>query len=114
MPRADGAGAPGQRRDLTVPMRAGGSLSAASLYFLSGDYANAEAAERRVLALAPDEADRRQAPAKLRALATARRRATTLGRALYGDEPAGIDPVLAFFLMGEFARLSPAIGWDPI
>ena len=88
-------------------MRARVASLAATLYFLSGDYANAEAAERRVLALAPDEGDRRLAHSKLRALATPAAR-QTLGRALYGDRAGvGTDPVLVFFLMSEFARLFP-------
>jgi tetratricopeptide (TPR) repeat protein len=97
----------GSDGDLTDPVRARVASLAATLYFLSGDYANAEAAERRVLALAPDEGDRRLAYSKLRALAAPAAR-QTLGRALYGDR-AGVatDPVLVFFLMGEFARLFP-------
>ncbi len=93
--------------DLTVPMQARVSSLAGTLYFLSGDYANAEAAERRVLKLAPDEAERRLAYSRLRALAQPNAR-QTLGRALFGDR-AGVasDPVLVFFLMSEFARLYP-------
>jgi tetratricopeptide (TPR) repeat protein len=97
----------GSDGDLTVPLRARVASLAGALYFLSGDYGNAEAAERRVLAQAPDEGDRRLATSKLRALATPGGR-QTLGRALYGDRPGvGSDPVLVFFLMTEFARLFP-------
>jgi tetratricopeptide (TPR) repeat protein len=93
--------------DLTAPMQARVASLAGTLYFLSGDYANAEAAERRVLKLAPDEADRRLAYSRLRALAQPNAR-QTLGRALFGDR-AGVagDPVLVFFLINEYARLYP-------
>jgi len=93
--------------DLTVPMRARVASLAGTLYFLSGDYANAEAAEQRVLKLAPDEGERRLGYSRLRALAQPNAR-QTLGRALYGDR-AGVagDPVLVFFLINEFARLYP-------
>lgn len=93
--------------DLTVPMQARVASLAGTLYFLSGDYANADAAERRVLELAPDEADRRLAYSRLRALAQPNAR-QTLGRALFGDR-AGVagDPVLVFFLISEYARLYP-------
>ena len=93
--------------DLTVPVQARVASLAATLYFLSGDYANAEAAERRVLKLAPDEADRRLAYSRLRALAQPNAR-QTLGRALFGDR-AGVamDPVVVFFLINEYARLYP-------
>jgi hypothetical protein len=48
---------------------------------------------------------------RLRALATPVGR-QTLGRALFGDEPdSALDPVLAFFLLLEYARLDAA---DPI
>jgi tetratricopeptide (TPR) repeat protein len=97
----------GSDGDLTDPVRARVSSLAGSLYFLSGDYANAEASERRVLALAPDEGDRRVATSKLRALAAPGAR-QTLGRAIYGDQPGVTpDPVLVFFLISEFARLFP-------
>ena len=108
LPRAlDSLARLGSDGDLTVPVRARVASLAGALYFLSGDYANAEAAEKRVLALAPDEGDRRLAYSKLRALATPGGR-QTLGRALYGDRPGvGSDSVLVFFLMNEFARLFP-------
>ena len=97
----------GSDGDVTDPMRARVASLAGALYFQSGDYANAEAAERRVLALAPDEGDRRLAYSKLRALASASAR-PTLGRALYGDQAGvALDPVLVFFLLSEFARLFP-------
>jgi tetratricopeptide (TPR) repeat protein len=97
----------GSDGDLTAPMQARAASLAGTLYFLSGDYANAEAAERRVLKLAPDEADRRLAYSRLRALAQPNAR-QTLGRALFGDR-AGVapDPVLVFFLINEYARLYP-------
>jgi tetratricopeptide (TPR) repeat protein len=108
IPRAlDGLARLASDGDLTDPVRARVAALAAALYFLSGDFANAEAAERRVLALAPDEGDRRTSAARLRALAAPGAR-QTLGRALYGDHPGvGTDPVLVFFLMSEFARLFP-------
>jgi len=108
IPRAlDGLARLSSDGDLTDPLRARVAALAATLYFLTGDYANAEAAERRVLALAPDEGDRRTATAKLRALALPAAR-PTLGRALYGDQPGvANDPVLVFFLITEFARLFP-------
>ncbi len=93
--------------DLTVPMRAAVASFTGQLYFLSGDYANAEAAEQRALKLAPDEANRRFAYSRLRALAQPNAR-QTLGRAMFGDRVGVIsDPVLVFFQIGEFARLYP-------
>ena len=88
-------------------MQALAASYAGTLYFLSGDYGNAEAAERRVLKLAPDPSNRRLAYSRLRALAQPNAR-QTLGRALFGDH-AGVagDPVLVFFLINEFARLYP-------
>jgi hypothetical protein len=93
--------------DLTDPMRARVSSLAGTIYFHTGDFANAAAAERRVAALAPDEGDRRSATAKLRALSAPAAR-DTLGRALYGDQiGVGNDAVLTFFLIDEFARVFP-------
>jgi tetratricopeptide (TPR) repeat protein len=95
----------GSDGDLTEPMRARVAGAAGAVYFHSGDFANAEAAEKQVLALATDEGDRRTAYAKLRALASAPAR-QTLGRALYGDDPgAASDPVVVFFLVSEYARI---------
>jgi hypothetical protein len=97
----------GSDGDLTAPMRARVASLAGTLYFQSGDFGNAEASERRVLALAAEDADRRGAYAKLHALAAPAAR-QTLGRALYGDQPGvAPDPVLVFFLMGEYARIFP-------
>ena len=65
--------------------------------------------EKRALALATEDADRRLATVKLRALETPLGR-DTLGRALFGDGlgGAGAEPVLMFHLLGEYARLFPA------
>ena len=73
-----------------------------------GRHARATSEQRRAAELASSEAERRLALAKLRALDSESARAT-LGRALYGDElqSAGADPVLTFYLMGEYARLFP-------
>jgi tetratricopeptide (TPR) repeat protein len=93
--------------DLTLPMQASVANLAGILYFQSGDYANAEAAERRVLKLSPDAFSRRLAYSRLRALAQPNAR-QTLGRALFGDRADfPIDPVLVFHLINEFARLYP-------
>ena len=96
----------------TEPLLARAANLAAEIHFRAGAFAAATADLGRVLELATDDADRRLATAKLRALASAEGRAT-LGRALFGDEPgeAGADPVLMFFLMTEYARLFPA---DPL
>jgi hypothetical protein len=96
----------------TEPLLARAANLAAEIHFHAGATAAAAADLRRVLELATDDADRRLATAKLRALASPEGRAT-LGRALFGDElgEAGTDPVLMFFLMSEYARLLPA---DPL
>jgi len=100
-------GAVGRDGNATAPVRARAASVGAAIYFHQGDFDNARAALRQVLADATDEAERRTATAKLRALddEPARR---TLGRALFGDDVAGdLDPVLLFHLLGEFARLHP-------
>ena len=92
---------------VTSPVRAHAASVAAAIHFHLGDIDNARNSLRDVLAAAVDEADRRQATAKLRALdgEPARR---TLGRTLFGNDMAGgLDPVLAFYLLSEFARLHP-------
>ena len=98
--------------DVTEPMRAqacrpGRRRSTSSARRLSRQRRGG--AERRVLALAPDEADRRLAYSRSCARWPAPARAQTLGRALLGDRaPASArDPVLIFFLLSEFARLFP-------
>lgn len=93
--------------DATSPVQARAANLAAALYFRMDDFDNARTSLREVLAAATDEGERRTATAKLRALEDepARR---TLGRALFGDDAiGGIDPVLLFHLLGEFARLHP-------
>jgi hypothetical protein len=94
--------------DVTVPLRAQATALAAEINFVGRDYIRAESEEKRAAELASSEAERRQALAKLHALATPVARAT-LGRALFGDEaqPAGADPVLTFYLITEYARLVP-------
>jgi hypothetical protein len=93
--------------DVSDPLRARAASLAGTIHFHNGDHANAEQAERRVLTLAPEEAERRTAHAKLQALQTPGGR-DTLGRALYGEAlGASADPVLTFFLISEFARLFP-------
>jgi hypothetical protein len=79
----------------------------AALAFHSGDFANAEASEKKVLELATDEGERRTAQARLRALRTPNAR-QTLGRVLYGDDiDQSPDGVLSFFLLTDYARLHP-------
>jgi hypothetical protein len=97
---------------VTEPLLARAANLAAEIHFHAGDVPGATADLGRVLELATDDADRRLATAKLRALGSAEGRAT-LGRALFGDElgEAGSDQVLMFFLMSEYARLFPA---DPL
>lgn len=93
--------------EATRPVRARAASLAAAIHFHEGDPDNARVALRDVLAVATDEAERRQANAKLRALddEPARR---TLGRALFGNDLAGnLDPVVMFHLLTEFARLHP-------
>jgi len=93
--------------DATAPVRARAANVAAAIYFQLDDFDNTRGALRDVLGAATDEGERRTATAKLRALddEPARR---TLGRALFGDDVTGeLDPVLAFHLIGEFARLHP-------
>jgi hypothetical protein len=94
--------------DVTVPLRAQATALAAEINFVGRDYIRAESEEKRAAELASSEAERRQALAKLHALATPVARAT-LGRALFGDEaqPPGADPVLTFYLITEYARLVP-------
>ncbi|HVZ72157.1 MAG TPA: hypothetical protein VHJ20_07265 [Polyangia bacterium] len=94
--------------DVTQPLHAQAASLAAEIQFHAHDWANAAAEEKRALALATEDGDRRLAMAKLRALETPLGR-DTLGRALFGDElgGAGADPVLMFHLLGEFARLFP-------
>ncbi|HMF44568.1 MAG TPA: hypothetical protein VKQ32_28030, partial [Polyangia bacterium] len=98
--------------DITVPMRAQAAALAAEIHFSVRDYVRAEDEVRRAVELASSETERRQALARLRALASPTARGT-LGRALFGDEllAANADPVLTFFLMTEYARLVPA---DPL
>ncbi len=98
---------------MTLPVRARAAMLAAEIAFATHDYGNAEAETRRAIEWAGStEADRRQALARLRALADEGARAT-LGRALFGDDigTAGADPVLTFYLLLEYARLHPA---DPL
>jgi hypothetical protein len=100
-------GATGRNAEVTAPVRARAASVAAAIQFRLGDFDNARAALRNVLAAATDEAERRQAAAKLRALQDepARR---TLGHALFGNDVTGtVDPVLAFYLLTEFGRLHP-------
>jgi hypothetical protein len=95
--------------DVTVPLRAQANALAAEINFVARDYVRADNEEKRAAELASSEAERRQALAKLRGLASPVAR-STLGRALFGDEeqPAGADPVLTFYLITEYARLVPA------
>jgi hypothetical protein len=93
--------------DLTAPVRARAAGLTATIQFHQGDFDNTRTALRDVLGAATDEAERRQATAKLRALddEPARR---TLGRVLFGDDINGsLDPVVAFSLLSDFERLHP-------
>ena len=94
---------------ITVPLRAQAVALAAELNFAARDYVRAEHEQRRAAELASSEGERRQALARLRALASPTAR-QTLGRALFGDEvqSAGADPVLTFYLFTEYARLEPS------
>ncbi|HEX3697062.1 MAG TPA: hypothetical protein VH374_16920 [Polyangia bacterium] len=93
--------------ELTDPLRARASSLAATLHYHAGDFANAEASEKRVIALSTDEGERRTAQARLRALRTLQAR-QTLGRVLYGDDlDQAPDAVLGFFLLTDYARLYP-------
>jgi hypothetical protein len=102
----------GADRDLSEPLQAQAASLAAEIHFHARDPDNARADLARVLSLAVEEGDRRLTLAKARALEDATGR-DTLGRALFGDQlgGAGADAVLAFFLIGEFARLHPR---DPL
>lgn len=92
---------------VTSPVRSRAASLTAAVHFHLGDLDNARAALRDVLAAASDESERRQAIAKLRALEDEPSR-RTLGRALFGDNVTGtVDPVLAFYLFAEFARVHP-------
>jgi hypothetical protein len=95
--------------DVTQPLHASAASLAAEIQFHARDVANAVAEEKRALALATEDADRRLATAKLRALETPQGR-DTLGRALFGDAlgGSGADPVLMFHLISEYARLFPS------
>jgi hypothetical protein len=98
----------GADADVTRPVRAQAASLAAEIHFHARDYTNATASEARVLELATDDADRRQAFARGKALESPGAR-DTLGRAMFGPElgTAGADPVLTFFRMLEYARLFP-------
>jgi hypothetical protein len=104
----EGLGRLGADADVTQPLHAQAASLAAEIQFHARDFANATAEERRALALATEDGERRLATAKLRALETPLGRAT-LGRALFGDAlgGAGAEPVLMFHLLGEYARLFP-------
>jgi hypothetical protein len=93
---------------LTMPLRAETESLQAQLDFAARDYEGAQQHQRRALELATTDADRRLSTAKLAGLASPAAR-TTLGRALFGDDVAGggLDHVLVFFLMTEYARLFP-------
>ena len=56
--------------DVTVPLRAQATALAAEINFVARDYVRADDEEKRAAELASSEAERRQALAKLRALAT--------------------------------------------
>ena len=93
--------------DVTGPVRAHAAGVTAMIQFQLGDFDNTRAALRAVLASSSDEAERRQATVRLRALEDepARR---TLGQALFGNDVTGaVDPVLAFHFISEFARIYP-------
>jgi len=93
---------------VTVPLRAQAVSLAAAINFVARDYVRADVEARRAVELASSETERRQALARLTALANPVAR-STLGRALFGDEvqTAGADPVLTFYLITEYARLVP-------
>ncbi|HXI58108.1 MAG TPA: hypothetical protein VNO55_18710 [Polyangia bacterium] len=93
--------------DLTDPLRARVAALTGAINYHAGDFANAEASEKKVITLSTDEGERRTAQARLRALRSPAAR-QTLGRVLYGDElDQAPDAVLGFFLMTDYARLFP-------
>ena len=93
--------------DLTDPLRARAASLTATLHYHAGDFANAETAEKKVVALSTDEGERRTAQARLRALRSLGAR-QTLGRVLYGDNlDQAPDAVLGFFLLTDYARRFP-------
>ena len=93
--------------DLTAPLRAHAANLTATIQFHLGSFDETRTALRLALTFATDEGERRQVSARLRALEDepARR---TLGHALFGNNVTGaIDPVVAFSLFSDFARLHP-------
>ena len=78
--------------DITVPLRAQAATLAAEINFVARDYVRADIEQRRAAELASSETERRQALAKLRALASPAARAT-LGRALFGDDVGRRAPI---------------------
>jgi hypothetical protein len=93
---------------ITVPLRTQAAGLAAEINFIAGDYVRANNEQARAVELASSEVERRQALARLDALADPTARAT-LGRALFGAEvrTANDDPLLTFYLITEYARLVP-------
>ncbi len=100
-------------RELTQPVRAQAAGLAGDVAFHAHDYGNALAEVRRSAEWGSTEAERRQALAKIEALADPSARAT-LGRALFGDALGrASDPVLLFFFVQEYARLFPDAALGP-
>jgi len=98
-------------KETTAPLKLRAASDRAGIDVHRGDLVHATAALHQALELATDEGEERTTKAKLRALGdpSAQR---TLGRVLWGDDDAhpSLDPVLAFHLLTEFARLHPDEG----
>ena len=91
----------------TLPVRSRAAQIAASTLYHAGRFADAQTALERALQLVTDDAEQRNAQARLRALQDETSR-NTLGRVLFGDSPLrGTDPGLVVFLIDRFARAFP-------
>jgi hypothetical protein len=91
----------------TLPLRSRAAQISATTLYHAGRFADARAALERGLQLVTDDAEQRNAQARLRALQDETSR-NTLGRVLFGDSPLrGTDPGLVVFLIDRFARAFP-------
>jgi hypothetical protein len=91
----------------TLPLRARAAQIAASTLYHAGRFDQARAALERGLQLVTDDAEQRNAMARLRSLQDEASR-QTIGRMLFGDNPLrGTDPGLVVFLAERFARAFP-------
>ncbi len=98
---------------LTRPLRARAAHLEAGVRFRAGDLAEAEAAVRRALAAATEDADQRFAEARLRALRDPAA-AATLGRVFFGDERGrSLEPGLLVYLLTDFVHQTPSEALGP-